>query len=383
MTNPRKPVKEWLDITNDEGLWSVKLDHSSGIFPEYFKRPKNTTVVRNYRFLVTVKDDLTEGRQKGPIFNIEDPPPPEEVNPTSANALHFAIPIANHSLLLHPSKINQSATAAVSASPTGATSTAAYPTNEPKKTSNIELIHTNSILNARPDQSSPFDLSLNTVIGITASVLAGLILLIGYPLHTVLNPTSNYPKSLALTPQHSNLLPLRKWNQKNGKYTMAESAQQRNTCDFSRYSVSGYTSTDAFLPVNEPEHQEAVFDTANQPSPCILAALPSSLVSDSHLSPTDERSKPMSLCLTVKDAQLIADTYRRLLRKPSWNEDDIKEFGKRNTYTDELMRRELEAEGKGVKHVNTAPTLVVVNEEQKVDRRSMMSIRELEELPNS
>ncbi|KAK9710778.1 hypothetical protein K7432_008223 [Basidiobolus ranarum] len=71
MTNPRKPVKEWLDITNDEGLWSVKLDHASGIFPEYFKRPKNTTVVRNYRFLVTVKDDALEGRQKGPIFNIE------------------------------------------------------------------------------------------------------------------------------------------------------------------------------------------------------------------------------------------------------------------------------------------------------------------------
>ncbi|KAK9710777.1 hypothetical protein K7432_008222 [Basidiobolus ranarum] len=163
---------------------------------------------------------------------------------------------------------------------------------------------------------------------------------------------------------------------------MAIDTQRRSIGGFSRYSVSGYASTDAFLPVKEIESRHTTLDLNSQRSPCILADLPSSLVSDSQLSPTDERSKPMSLCLTVKDAQLIADTYRRLLRKPSWNEDDINELGRRNTYTDELLRRELESEGKGVKQVRTAPTIVLVHEAQRVDRRSMLSVGKLEELPS-
>ncbi|KAK9767847.1 hypothetical protein K7432_002029 [Basidiobolus ranarum] len=364
MTNPRKPIKEWLDITNDEGMWSIKLDHASGVFPEGFKRPKNTTITRHYRFLVTVRNEAIEGKQKGPIFNIEDPPPPEEVNPTPTNSLHFAAPITNHSLLVNTSSTSPSSTPAASSITTHSTS------NDPKNIPIDESFDTNTP-NARSDKSNMSLISPAAAIGITAGAIIGLKCLIRtlvYYLIRRCDRVNFVNRARAPNRNHRNFPPM-------------IDTLSRDVGDLSRYSVSGYTSTDAFLPVKETGNRSHLYSVNSQSSQHILAALPSNSMTSSQLSPTEQYFEPDSLRLTVKDAQLIADTYRRLLRKPSWTEEEGRELGKRNTYTDELLRRELEAEGTGVKQVSTAPTIVIVNEEQKLNRQSMMSIGQLEELP--
>ncbi|ORX88571.1 hypothetical protein K493DRAFT_77095 [Basidiobolus meristosporus CBS 931.73] len=84
-----------------------------------------------------------------------------------------------------------------------------------------------------------------------------------------------------------------------------------------------------------------------------------------------EDASRSSLRLTVKDAQMIADTYRRLLRKPSWNSSDLEELTTQNSYSDELLRRELEAEGHGVKQVSTGPAIVVTPEDELIRKSSV------------
>ncbi|ORY03793.1 hypothetical protein K493DRAFT_334152 [Basidiobolus meristosporus CBS 931.73] len=363
MTNTRKPVKEWLNITNEDGLWSINLDHSSGIFPEVFRRPKNTTVTRHYRFLVTANSDPIEGKQKGPIFTIEDPPPPEEVN---SNPLHFALPISNNSLLIHPEGTSSSA--------------APHTTVDPDKSQTDEFSSADATKSSdKPPRSSP---SSGTVVGIIAGTSIGLMLLIGYPLIPNLFEFTRLPSFtliyyLIRHCDRANFVRRAKsLNQNQSNFPPMIETHHQN---LSRYSVAGYASTEAFLPTSDHENRSHSYSNHDQH---ILAALPNNSSGANQLSPTEQDFEPDPLRLTVKDAQLIAETYRRLLRKPSWNADEGKDLAKRNTYTDELLRRELQADGKGVKQVNTAPTIIVVNEEQKLNRTSMMSVGHLEELPS-
>ncbi|KAK9716834.1 hypothetical protein K7432_006643 [Basidiobolus ranarum] len=80
-----------------------------------------------------------------------------------------------------------------------------------------------------------------------------------------------------------------------------------------------------------------------------------------------EASSPVkrnSLRLTVKGAQELAHAYRKMLTNQDAIEDSQPSSQQRNLYSDELLRRELAAEGHGVKNVSTSPAIVVVGEDQ-------------------
>ncbi|ORY01565.1 hypothetical protein K493DRAFT_334940 [Basidiobolus meristosporus CBS 931.73] len=79
--------------------------------------------------------------------------------------------------------------------------------------------------------------------------------------------------------------------------------------------------------------------------------------------------KRHSLRLTVKDAQLLAHHYRNMLTTKAWSGSSSEAQG--TTYSDELLRRELAAEGRGVRMVNNAPAIVVVNDEGAISSEIM------------
>ncbi|KAK9723277.1 hypothetical protein K7432_002074 [Basidiobolus ranarum] len=81
----------------------------------------------------------------------------------------------------------------------------------------------------------------------------------------------------------------------------------------------------------------------------------------SPLADTPDTPKRHSLRLTVKDAQLLAHHYRSMLTKKTWGSSGAESQG--TSYSDELLRRELAAEGCDVRLVNNAPGIVIVNED--------------------
>ncbi|KAK9761213.1 hypothetical protein K7432_014051, partial [Basidiobolus ranarum] len=88
------------------------------------------------------------------------------------------------------------------------------------------------------------------------------------------------------------------------------------------------------------------------------------------LSASNSTARRNSLRLTVKDAQLLAHTYRAMLSNNNMNGEDVPQTNQRSLYSDELLKRELAAEGRGVKNVSTSPAIVVVNSDQ-IGRNSM------------
>ncbi|ORX88866.1 hypothetical protein K493DRAFT_73732 [Basidiobolus meristosporus CBS 931.73] len=86
---------------------------------------------------------------------------------------------------------------------------------------------------------------------------------------------------------------------------------------------------------------------------------------DSTLPMTESLSpgKRSSLCLTVKDAQELAHAYRKMLTNKDATEETPQTTQQRSLYSDELLRRELAADGHGVKNVSTTPAIVVVDDQ--------------------
>ncbi|ORX96198.1 hypothetical protein K493DRAFT_407323 [Basidiobolus meristosporus CBS 931.73] len=81
-----------------------------------------------------------------------------------------------------------------------------------------------------------------------------------------------------------------------------------------------------------------------------------------------EPSSPVrrnSLRLTVKGAQELAHAYRKMLTNQEMAEESPAQNQTRILYSDELLRRELAADGHGVKYVSTAPAIVVMGDDQQ------------------
>ncbi|ORX84103.1 hypothetical protein K493DRAFT_343781 [Basidiobolus meristosporus CBS 931.73] len=246
MTDTRKPVKEWINIHNNDGLLTVSLTKDTDWFALTHGNRENTSIMRQFRFLITPHGDWAEHQPWGPIFNIEEPP-------------SFAIQPSN----THATESGKLARDALT--PYGAKPTS----------TNIEVM----IIRRR------------------------------HP-----------PKTISLTFDDVGTLPT---------HGPDSSDEKKN------------------LEADGGSHQ---------------------------LIGTDSDQTPNSLRLTVKDARMIADTYRQLLRKPSWSGRDIETPQRtKSYYSDELMKRELAAEGTGVKHVTwtTLSAPETVPEDQEWSRNSI------------
>ncbi|ORY00791.1 hypothetical protein K493DRAFT_335228 [Basidiobolus meristosporus CBS 931.73] len=91
--------------------------------------------------------------------------------------------------------------------------------------------------------------------------------------------------------------------------------------------------------------------------------------------------KRNSLRLTVKGAQELAHTYRKMLTNQETVEESSTQNQPRTLYSDELLRRELAADGHGVKYVSTAPAIVVMGDDQQSLRSMTADTSDSREIP--
>ncbi|KAK9760590.1 hypothetical protein K7432_015244 [Basidiobolus ranarum] len=266
MTDTRNPVKEWINIQNNDGLLTVGLSNDIEWFPKVQGNRENVSILRQFRLMITPHGDWSEHQPWGPIFNIEEPPPS-----TSQN------------------------------SPTNSQNTNVNESNKLERPS-ISLYGTQPTGDIRDGEA----------------IISGNV------------RRRQPPKTVCLTFDEVDTLPT------HGPDSL------------------GHTDPSSFI-LNS--NQRIEMDPESKKS-----------------TELDSGKLQNSLRLTAKDARMIADTYRQLLRKPSWSGKDIETLQRTNShYSDELMRRELEAEGTGVKHVTwtTMAAPEIVPEEQTWSRNSI------------
>ncbi|KAK9721724.1 hypothetical protein K7432_003191 [Basidiobolus ranarum] len=282
-TSPPTLVKQWLDITNDQGFYTVKnYPPQFPIFPPDPTRP-NTTVTRECYFVILAPGSDESIAGKGDNFFIDDYNPP-----------------------------------ANSSSPT--------PTKGPPTSTGLsKSTNTNGSPQENYNDSSKPSLSTGAIIGIILGSI-GLVTLVACVLLLIHRRKKSKAKE------------------------MLEANQSR-----------------------------AIHNPPSIREPIIRPLTSSTLQSDSSmsevdfgtpLSSSDSVNRRSSLRLTVKDARLLSHTYRAMLSNNSLNGEETAQNNQRSLYSDELLRRELAAEGRGVKNVSTSPAIVVVNSDQ-MERDSM------------
>ncbi|ORX96783.1 hypothetical protein K493DRAFT_314351 [Basidiobolus meristosporus CBS 931.73] len=286
-SSPPNLVKQWDNITNDIGFFTVKYyPPQLPIFPIDPTREPNSTIRRECYFVIFAPGSDESIAGKGDNFFIDDYNPPASVSVPSPG----------------PSKPETAA-----AKPTG--------------NNDISIPHAE-----RRGDNQESGISAGAIIGITLGAVAFVTIV-----------------ALALFFIHR-----RKKNRAN-RVTEVNHGEKPRALPPSQY-------------IPRPATSGTLRSTSSE----------SEVDSISPLSASNSGTRRSSLRLTVKDAQILAHTYRAMLSNQggSSNGEDTLQNNPRGLYSDELLKRELAAEGRGVKNVSTSPAIVVVNSDE-MGRKSM------------